>query len=430
MFESLTARLQSIFSKLRGKARLSPQDIDSALREVRLSLLEADVHYKVVKEFLEKVRQRALGEEVMSSFTPAQQVVKIVRDEMINILGKEASLRFASSPPTIIMLMGLQGGGKTTTAGKLALMLKRQGKNVLLVATDVRRPAAVQQLQKVGKAVGCEVFSPDGEENPIEIAKRGVAYARRKGADVVIIDTQGRLHLDEELLGELEEMEEVIRPQNALLVLDGMTGQDAVNIALGFSKVKIDGYILTKLDGDARGGAALSLSFITQKPIMFIGVGERYDALEPFHPERLVSRILGMGDVLTLIEKIESTIGGEEKETSLSLEDFTLNDFLRELRRMHKLGPLEQIISLFPGASNLRIGPEEEKLLKKFEAIVLSMTPEERNNPSIIDGSRKRRIAKGSGTTVQDVNLLLKRFEEAKQLAKTISSSRRLRRWL
>lgn len=428
MFESLTARLQAIFNKLKGKARLSPQDIDSALREVRLSLLEADVHYKVVREFLDRVRQRALGEEVMSSFTPAQQVIKIVRDEMINILGQEGSLRFASSPPTLIMLMGLQGGGKTTTAGKLALLLKRQGKKPLLIATDVRRPAAVQQLQKVGNAVGCAVFSPNGENDPIDIAKRGVAFAKEKGYDVVIIDTQGRLHLDEELLGELEEMEKVLQPHNNLLVLDGMTGQDAVNIALGFSKIRIDGYILTKLDGDARGGAALSLSYIAQKPIMFIGIGERYDAIEPFHPERLVSRILGMGDVLTLIEKIESAME-EKEEVPTSFEQFTLNDFLRELRRMHKLGPLEQIVALFPGASNIRVGPQEEKLLKKFEAIVLSMTKEERENPSIIDGSRKRRIAKGSGTTVQDVNLLLKRFEEAKQLAKTLSS-RRLRRWL
>jgi len=428
MFESLTARLQSIFNKLRGKARLSPQDIDSALREVRLSLLEADVHYKVVKEFLDKVRQRALGEELMSSFTPAQQMVKIVRDEMISILGKEGALRFASSPPTTIMLVGLQGGGKTTTAGKLALLLGKQGKKPLLVATDVRRPAAVQQLQKVGKAVGCAVFSSEGGGDPLKIAKQGVAYAKEKGYDVVIIDTQGRLHLDEELLGELAEMEKAIQPNNELLVLDGMTGQDAVNIALGFSRLKIDGYVLTKLDGDARGGAALSLSFITQKPIMFIGVGERYDALEPFHPERLVSRILGMGDMLTLIEKIESTVE-ESQKMPASLEEFTLNDFLQELKRMHKLGPLEQIVSLLPGAGNLRVGPQEEKMLKKFEAIVLSMTKEERESPSLIDGSRKRRIAKGSGTTVQDVNLLLKRFEEAKQLAKTLSSSRRLRRW-
>lgn len=429
MFESLTARLQSIFNKLRGKARLSPQDIDSALREVRLSLLEADVHYKVVKEFLEKVRERALGEEVMSSFTPAQQVIKIVRDEMINILGQEGTLQYASSPPTIIMLVGLQGGGKTTTAGKLALLLKKQGKKPLLIATDVRRPAAVQQLQKVGNAVGCTVFSPDGEAEPVKIASRGLSYAKEKGFDVVIIDTQGRLHLDDELLGELEEMAQSIQPHNTLLVLDGMTGQDAVNIALGFSQIKIDGYILTKLDGDARGGAALSLSFITQKPIIFIGVGERYDAIEPFHPERLVSRILGMGDMLTLIEKIESALE-EKEELPTSFENFTLNDFLRELKRMHKIGPLEQIIALFPGASNIRVGPQEEKMLKKFEAIVLSMTKEERDNPSIIDGSRKRRIAKGSGTTVQDVNLLLKRFEEAKQLAKTLSSPRRLRKWL
>ncbi len=429
MFESLTARLQSVFNKLRGKARLSPQDIDSALREVRLSLLEADVHYKVVKEFLERVRQRALGEEVMSSFTPVQQVVKIVRDEMINILGREGNLRFASSSPTIIMLIGLQGGGKTTTAGKLALLLRKQGKKPLLIATDVRRPAAVQQLEKVGKAVGCFVFSPNGEQDPLKIAERGLVYAKEKGYDVLIVDTQGRLHLDDELLRELEEMERTLQPHNTLLVLDGMTGQDAVNIALGFSKVRIDGYILTKLDGDARGGAALSLSFLTQKPIMFIGIGERYDAIEPFHPERLASRILGMGDMLTLIEKIESVME-EREEIPTSFEQFTLNDFLKELRRMHKLGPLEQIIALIPGASNLRVGPQEEKMLKKFEAIVLSMTKEEREKPSIIDGSRKRRIAKGSGTTVQDVNLLLKRFEEAKQLAKTLSSSRRLRRWL
>ncbi|MBC7326880.1 signal recognition particle protein [bacterium] len=428
MFESLTARLQSIFNKLRGKARLSPQDIDSALREVRLSLLEADVHYKVVKEFLDRVRQRALGEEVMSSFTPAQQVIKIVRDEMINILGDGGELRYASSPPTTIMLFGLQGGGKTTTAGKLAILLKKQGKKPLLIATDVRRPAAIQQLQKVGKAVGCDVYADAGQKDPLGIAKAGIDFAKRKGYDVVIVDTQGRLHLDDELLGELEEMEKALNPHNAILVLDGMTGQDAVNIAMGFSKLRIDGYILTKMDGDARGGAALSISFITQKPIMFLGVGERYDAIEPFHPERLVSRILGMGDVLTLIEKIESAMEETEEELPTSFENFTLNDFLRELRRMHKLGPLEHILSLIPGASNVRVGPQEEKMLKKFEAIVLSMTKEERENPSIIDGSRKRRIAKGSGTTVQEVNLLLKRFEEAKQLAKTLSA-RRIRRW-
>ncbi|MGB9608029.1 MAG: signal recognition particle protein [bacterium] len=429
MFETLTSRLQAIFNKLRGKARLSPQDIDSALREVRLSLLEADVHYKVVKEFLERVRQRALGEEVMSSFTPAQQVVKIVRDEMINILGKEEDISLSPIPPTILMLIGLQGGGKTTTAGKLALLFKKKGKKPLLIATDVRRPAAVEQLKKVGNAIGCDVFASE-EKDPLMIAKKGIAYAKEKGYDLVIIDTQGRLHLDDELLGELEEMERALNPQEILLVLDGMTGQDAVNIALGFSKIRIDGFILTKLDGDARGGAALSLSFITQKPIKFIGVGERYDALEPFHPERLVSRILGMGDVLTLIEKIESALEEKSEEAPISFADFTLNDFLKELRRMHKLGPLEQIIALIPGASNLKVGPQEEKMLKKFEAIVLSMTNEERENPSIIDASRKRRIAKGSGTTVQDVNLLLKRFFEAKELAKTLSSPRRLRRWL
>jgi signal recognition particle subunit SRP54 len=429
MFESLTARLQAIFNKLRGKARLSPQDIDSALREVRLSLLEADVHYKVVKEFLDKVRQRALGEEVMSSFTPAQQVIKIVRDEMINILGKEEDIHLSPIPPTTIMLVGLQGGGKTTTAGKLALFFKKKGKKPLLIATDVRRPAAIEQLKKVGKAIGCDVFSSN-DKDPLNIAKNGISFAKEKGYDLVIIDTQGRLHLDDELLGELGEMEKAINPREILLVLDGMTGQDAVNIALGFSKIRIDGFILTKLDGDARGGAALSLSFVTQKPIKFIGIGEKYDALEPFHPDRLVSRILGMGDMLSLIEKIEATLEETKEETPVSFADFTLNDFLKELRRVHKLGPLEQLLSLFPGMSNIKVGPEEEKMLKKFEAIVLSMTKEERENPSIIDASRKRRIAKGSGTTVQDVNLLLKRFFEAKELAKTLSSQRRLRRWL
>ncbi len=428
MFESLTQKLQSIFNKLRGKARLSPQDIDNALREVRLSLLEADVNYKVVRELLERVRRRALGEEVMTSFTPAQQVIKIVREEIIQILGEPGEeFRFAPSPPTQIMLFGLQGGGKTTTAGKLALYLQKKGKRPLLVATDIRRPAAVEQLQKVGMAVKVDVFAPDkGMNDPIEIARKGLSWAQSRGYDVVLFDTQGRLHLDDELLSELAEMQNELRPHNNLLVLDGMTGQDAVNIALNFSqRINIDGYILTKMDGDARGGAALSLTFVTGKPIKFIGMGERYDALERFHPERIASRVLGMGDVLTLIEKIGETV---EEELPASFEDFTLEDFLREMKRMTKLGPLEQLLSYLPGV-NLKVGPQEERMLKRFEAIVLSMTKEERRNPSIIDGSRKRRIAKGSGTTVQEVNLLLRRFEEAKRFAKSLTS-RRLRKWL
>ncbi|MGB9919415.1 MAG: signal recognition particle protein [Moorellales bacterium] len=428
--QALTEKLQSIFQKLRGKGKLTEADVNAALREVRLALLEADVNYAVVKDFIEKVRSRAVGQEVMESLNPAQQVVKIVYDELTALMGgAPAGLKPPSKGPAIIMLVGLQGSGKTTTAAKLGLYLRRQGKQPLLVAADVRRPAAVEQLRILGERVNLPVFSEAGAD-AVSVAKDGVREAERLGRDAVIVDTAGRLHIDSELMQELRQMREAISPSEVLLVVDAMTGQDAVNVAKSFhAELNVDGVILTKLDGDARGGAALSVKAVTGCPIKFVGTGEKLEGLEPFHPSRMASRILGLGDVLTLIEKAQAQVDAAkaaEMQKKLRRQEFTLEDFLEQLRQLRRLGSLEEVIGLLPGAmanrelKNLRL---DEKELTRIEAIICSMTPEERSHPEIINASRKRRISRGSGTTVQDVNRLLKQFAETQKLLRQIAEA-------
>lgn len=430
-FSNLTEKLQAVFQKLRGKGKLSEADVNAALREVRLALLEADVNYAVVKDFIEKVRVRAVGQEVMQSLTPAQQVIKIVYEELTALMGtSHAGLAQPSKGPAIIMLVGLQGSGKTTTAAKLALYLRRQGKRPFLVAADVRRPAAVEQLQVLGRQIQVPVYSQAGTD-AVTLARQGVAEAQRLGHDVVLIDTAGRLHIDAALMEELRAMCEAVAPTEILLVVDAMTGQDAVNVAKSFhAELGLDGIILTKLDGDTRGGAALSVRAVTGCPIKFTGVGEKLEALEAFYPSRMASRILGMGDVLTLIEKAQASVDAaqaRELEKKLRQQEFTLEDFLAQLRQLRKMGPLEEIIGMLPGAGavkelkNLRV---DEKELTKIEAIICSMTPEERRFPHIINASRKRRISQGSGTTVQDVNRLLKQFAQTQKLLRQLAEAR------
>jgi signal recognition particle subunit SRP54 len=422
MFDGLTQRFQEIFRKLRGKGWITEDHIREALRDVRIALLEADVNLNVVKDFLERVRERALGQEVLRALTPDQQVIKIVKEELTRIMGGSRSeITFSQNPPTILMLVGLQGSGKTTVAAKLARKLKADGKNPILVAADVYRPAAKKQLQVLGNRIQVPVYEDSGSD-PVEIAVGSVEYARGNGYNVVILDTAGRLHIDEEMMEELIRMKKAINPTEVLLVADAMTGQDAVNIAIAFErKVGIDGVILTKLDGDARGGAALSIKAVTGKPIKFVGVGEKLDALEPFHPDRMASRILGMGDILTLIEKAEAAMDkerAEELERKLREERFTLEDFRDQLRQLREMGPLDQLLSMIPGLKAMGSIQVDERRLKRIEAIIDSMTPEERENPYIIDGSRRRRIAMGSGTSIQDVNMLLNQFEAMKKVMK------------
>lgn len=435
LFFGLTEKLQEVFKKLRNKGKLTEEDVNAALREIRLALLEADVNYKVVKDFIARIKERAIGQEVIQSLSPAHQVVKIVRDELVSLMGgQSARLNLAPKPPTVVMLVGLQGSGKTTTAAKLALSLKKQGRRPLLVAADVYRPAAVKQLQVLGEQIQVPVWSRPG--NPVEIAASALEEANHKGYDVVIIDTAGRLHINEELMQELEEIKARVKPHEVLLVVDAMTGQDAVTVAETFhQRLGLDGVVLTKLDGDTRGGAALSIRAVTGCPIKFVGVGEKLDMLEPFHPDRMADRILGMGDVLTLIEKAQSTIDAEQAaamQKRLLSDDFNLEDFLEHLRQFRKMGPLEHILSLLPGFGGMKKLKEElqfdEKELIWAEAIINSMTPEERRHPEIIDGSRKRRIARGSGTTVQDVNRLLKQFEQTKRLIRQFMGSKHLRK--
>lgn len=426
VFSSLAEKLQETFKKLKGKGKLSENDVNVAMREVRVALLEADVNFKVVKDFIGKVKDRAVGTEVMESLTPAQQVIKIVNDELTNLMGGvQSKLSFSNRPPTIIMLVGLQGAGKTTTCGKLANLLRKQGKRPLLVAGDVYRPAAIKQLQVLGEQLNIPVFTMGDQKSPVDIAQASVEHAKSFGNDVVIIDTAGRLHINEELMGELSSIKNNVHPHEILLVIDAMTGQDAVNVAETFhSELGIDGLILTKLDGDTRGGAALSVKAVTGCPIKFAGMGEKLDALEPFYPERMASRILGMGDVLTFIEKAQANLDAEkarEMEKKLRQQQFTLEDFLDQLQQMKSMGPLEDIIGMLPGLGNnkqLKNLKLDEKELLHTEAIIKSMTPEERRNPSIINGSRKRRIAKGSGVDVQYVNRLLKQFSEAQKMMK------------
>jgi len=428
MLEALTQKLSRIFDRLGGKGKLSEADVDEALRQVRLALLEADVNFRVVKEFLSSVRGRAVGTEILESLTPAQQIVKIVREELIGILGGEASgLASVDRPPGVVLLVGLQGSGKTTTAVKLAAHLKRGGQQPLLVAADTKRPAAIEQLSVLGQQQGVSVYSESGEA-AVAICQRAVRRAHEGGFTWVIVDTQGRLHIDEEMMAELVEMEARLRPSEILLTVDAMTGQDAVRVAQEFSgRIGVSGLVLTKMDGDARGGAALSIRSVTGVPIKFMGVGEKMDALEPFHPDRLASRILGMGDVLTLIERAEAAFDQRqagEIERKLRGGGFDLEDLLEQMRQIHKMGSMGRLMEMVPGLSKMASSlsdDESERRLKKVEAMILSMTPEERRNPAIIDGRRRGRIARGSGTTPKDVNQLLNQFREMRKLTKSLT---------
>jgi len=424
-FEGLADKLQQTLKKLRGAGKLSEKDVKDAMREVKMALLEADVSFKVVKDFINKVTERAIGAEVLESLTPGQQVIKIVNEQMTELMGNTNSkIMFASKPPTVLMMVGLQGAGKTTTCGKLGLLMKKQGKNPLLVACDVYRPAAIKQLQVVGGQVDVEVFNMGDKVDPVDISKAAVAHAQKNGNDLIIIDTAGRLHIDEELMGELEDIKKNIKPTEILLVVDAMTGQDAVNVAESFNeKLGIDGVVLTKLDGDTRGGAALSVKAITGRPIKFAGMGEKLDDLEPFHPDRMSSRILGMGDVLSLIEKAQSAFDEKkalELEKKIRNQQFTFDDFLDQLQQMKKMGPMSSILEMIPGMNSSKLkGMEvDEKELVRVEAIIRSMTKKERQNPDIINGSRRKRIAAGSGTSIQDVNRVMKNFEQSKKMMK------------
>ena len=426
MFKSLAEKLQETFKKLKGKGRLTESDVNEAMREVKVALLEADVNFKVVKEFIKKVKEKAIGQDVLESLTPGQQVIKIVREELIELLGgTQSKVNFSQKPPTVIMLVGLQGAGKTTTCGKLANLLKKQGRKPLLAAADVYRPAAIKQLEVLGKQLDIPVFSM-GQENPVNIAESAVKKAVEAGNDLVIIDTAGRLHINEELMNELKNIKAAVSPHEILLVVDAMTGQDAVNVAESFNeKLGIDGVIMTKLDGDTRGGAALSVRKVTGTPIKFAGVGEKLDALEPFYPNRMADRILGMGDVLTLIDKAQAAIDAEQAkklQKKLKEADFTLEDFLEQLQQIKKMGPLDQILGMIPGINKIKGLTEQidEKKLIHIEAIIRSMTPHERRHPEIINGSRRKRIARGSGTKIQDVNRLLKQFEQTRKMFKQI----------
>ena len=433
MFDSLSDKLQAVFSRLRNKGKLTEEDVDLALKEVRQALLEADVNYRVVKGFISRLRERAVGAEVLQSLTPAQQVIKIVNEELIAMLGGgQAKLATAPAPPTVVMLVGLQGSGKTTTVGKLAMHLRKQGHRPLMVAADTYRPAAVKQLITLGKQIDIPVYS-DEKARPPEICEAAVKHARHTGLTVVLMDTAGRLHVDEEMMAELEEIQRRVNPTETLLVADAMTGQDAVRVAEEFSaRVKLTGLILTKMDGDARGGAALSMRAVTGVPVKFVGVGEKLDALEPFHPERMSSRILGMGDVLSLIEKAQESYTREQSqklEKKIKAGTLDLEDFLEQMRQLRSMGPLSQLIEMIPGLNRLARTPEamaalDGKEMKRVEAIVLSMTPEERRNPHIIGGSRKRRIARGSGTTPADVNRLLNQFFEMQKVMKAMASGK------
>ena len=423
MFQGLSDKLQGTFKKLKGKGKLTEADVNEAMREVRMALLEADVNYKVVKDFVAKVKERAIGQEVLESLTPGQQVIKIVNEEMIALMGGVASkLTVASKPPTVILLVGLQGAGKTTHAAKLAYMLKKQGKRPLLVGCDIYRPAAIKQLQVLGEQIKVPVFALEGQR-PVEITRQALAHAHSHGSDVVIIDTAGRLHINEELMGELRDIKGLAKPHEILLVVDAMTGQDAVNVAEAFhAQLGLDGVILTKLDGDTRGGAALSVKAVTGCPIKFAGVGEKIEALEPFHPDRMASRILGMGDVMTLIERAQEAYDdkkAKEMEQKLRKQEFTLDDFLDQMQQLKKMGPISSLLDMIPGAGkSLKDVEIDDKDMAHIEAIIQSMTALERRKPSLIKDSRKRRIAKGSGTSVQEVGRLLKQFEQTQKLMK------------
>lgn len=424
-FEGLADKLQNAFNQLRGKGKLNEKDVKEAMREVKLALLEADVNFKVVKDFINTVTERAIGESVMQSLTPGQQVIKIVNEELTNLMGKtQSKLEYSSQPPTVIMMAGLQGAGKTTTCGKLGSLLKKQGKRPLLVACDIYRPAAIQQLKVVGEKVGVPVFEMGNQVNPVEIAKAGVAHAIHFNNDVVILDTAGRLHIDENLMQELIKIKETVSPKEILLVLDSMTGQDAVNVAEHFnSQLEINGVILTKLDGDTRGGAALSVRAVTGKPIKFACIGEKLTDIEEFYPDRMASRILGMGDVLSLIEKAQENFDEEKAkklEKKMKTASFDLEDFLDQLEQLQNMGPIGDIMKMLPGMNNKALKGIEvnDKDLVRTKAIIQSMTPKERQDPDIINGSRKKRIAAGCGVHVSEVNRLLKQFDQTKKMMK------------
>jgi len=428
MFDSLSTRLQDVFKSLRGETRLTPEAIEVALREIRLALLEADVNFKVVKAFIDRVRDRAMDQDVLRSLSPAQQVVKIVRDEMIALFGDaQGGLQTSTKRPRVVLLLGLQGAGKTTTAGKLALWLTKQGKHPLLVSTDVKRPAAIEQLAVVAQKAGVRVYDPAGQMDPVARAKGSVAEAANLGFDFIIVDSAGRLHIDDDLMDELVAIKAATDPTDLLYVADAMTGQDAIKSAGEFNRrVGVTGVVLTKLDGDARGGAALSVVSVVGVPIAFAGSGERLEDLEPFHPERVVSRVLGMGDVLSLIERAEAAIDqddAERLEQKIRANEFTLEDFRDQLKTIRKMGPIEQIVGMLPGIGNMKGLAEnkpDEKQVSRIEAIINSMTPDERRKQHIINGSRKKRIAKGSGTTVEEINRLLKQFVQMQKMLKSL----------
>ncbi len=427
VFEGLSGKLQETINKLRGKGRVSEKDVKEMMREIKLALLEADVNFKVVKDFVGKVSERAVGQDVLESLTPGQQIIKIVHEELIELMGSETSkVTFSQKPPTVYMMVGLQGSGKTTTSGKLGNLLRKQGKRPLLVACDVYRPAAIKQLQVVGGQLDLPVFTMGDKVSPVDIAKAALEHAKLHQNDLVIIDTAGRLHIDEELMDELVNIKHAVMPHEILLVVDSMTGQDAVNVAQSFNdKLGVDGIVLTKLDGDTRGGAALSVKAVTGKPIKFAGMGEKLSDLEPFFPDRMASRILGMGDVLSLIEKAQEAFDEKkalELEKKMRTQQLTLEDFLEQMQQIKKMGPLSQVLGMLPGMNNkaLQNVDIDEKKMGHVEAIIKSMTRQERNDPSVINGSRRKRIAAGSGTTIQEVNKLLKDFEEMKKLMKVM----------
>lgn len=436
-FEGLADRLQNTIKKITGKRKVSEQDVKEMTREVRLALLEADVNFKVVKDLIKRIKERAIGQEVLESLTPGQQVIKVVKEELAELMGGEQSkIAVANKPPTVIMMVGLQGAGKTTTTGKLAnLLRKKHNRNPMLVAADVYRPAAINQLETLGSQLDLPVFSLGTEANPVDIANQAIEKAKEEHHDYVIIDTAGRLHIDENLMGELQEIKQSVNPDEVFLVVDSMTGQDAVNVAESFDEqLDVTGVVLTKLDGDTRGGAALSIRAVTGKPIKFAGMGEKLDQLEAFHPERMASRILGMGDVLSLIEKAETQVDekkAKEMEEKIKSMSFTFEDFLEQMDQVKNMGPLDELINMMPGANkmkgmkNLQV---DDKQLSHVEAIIQSMTQQERVEPSVINASRKKRIAKGSGTSVSQVNRLLKQFEEMKKMMKQMTSPKKGKR--
>ena len=434
-FEGLSSKLQDITRKLRGKARITESDLKEMLREVKLALLEADVNYKIVKDFISSVQEKALGQDVLKSLTPGQQVIKIVKDELVELLGgEESKINFTPNPPTVIMLVGLQGSGKTTTAGKLANLLRKQGKKPLLVACDIYRPAAIKQLQVVGKQLDIPVYANETSKDVVHIAKQAMSVAISKMNDVVILDTAGRLHIDEELMQELKNVKQGVKPHEILLVVDSMIGQDAVNIAQSFNEnLGIDGVVLTKLDGDTRGGAALSVKKVTGRPIKFAATGEKLSDIEVFHPDRMASRILGMGDVLSIIEKAEESFDleqAEKLEKQLRKKEFDLDDYLTQLRQVKKMGSFSSLLKMMPGMANIKDLKVDDKEFVRIEAMICSMTKEEKRNPKLLNASRRIRIAKGSGTTVQQINQFMKSFEMTQKMMKKMQDGKNLKKMM